>query len=107
MRDDTISRQAAIAWCRPEDWGTPDERWRPESEYGAMIGALPPAQQWIPVAERMPEQRDLVLIMYYTNKGRHFYGVDFYNGVGFITENVTHWMPLPDPPKGEDDERTD
>jgi len=41
---DLISRQAAIEWCRPEGWGTPDERWRPESEYGAMLKALPSAQ---------------------------------------------------------------
>ena len=40
---DLISRQAALEWCRPEDWGTPDERWRPESEYGAMLEALPSA----------------------------------------------------------------
>ena len=41
---DLIDRQAAIEWCRPEEWGTPDERWRPESEYGAMLEALPSAQ---------------------------------------------------------------
>lgn len=44
---DCVSRQAAIEWCRPEDWGTPDERWRPESEYGAMLETLPSAQPGI------------------------------------------------------------
>lgn len=39
---DYISREDALKWCRPEEWGTPDERWRPESEFGKMIKALPP-----------------------------------------------------------------
>lgn len=28
-------------WLHRDVWGTPDERWRPESEFGAMIDALP------------------------------------------------------------------
>lgn len=40
---DYISREDALKWCRPEEWGTPDERWRPESEFGKMIKALPAA----------------------------------------------------------------
>lgn len=63
--DDLISRQAAIKWCRPEEWGTPDERWRPESEYGAMLEALPhaqPEQRWIPCKERLPEIGDTYIV---------------------------------------------
>ena len=26
---------------KPEDWNTPDERWRPESEFGKAIDAMP------------------------------------------------------------------
>ena len=26
-----------------EEWGTPDERWRPESEFGAIVDAIPTA----------------------------------------------------------------
>lgn len=47
---DLISREDALKWCKPEEWGTPDERWRPESEYGAFIQALPSAEKtgrWI------------------------------------------------------------
>lgn len=47
---DTISRQDALRFTNPEDWGTPDERWMPESEYGRYIQSLPSAErtgQWI------------------------------------------------------------
>ena len=40
---DYIKREDALKWCRPEEWGTPDERWRQESEFGEMIKALPAA----------------------------------------------------------------
>lgn len=40
---DYIKREDALKWCRLEDWDTPDERWRPESEFGQMIKALPAA----------------------------------------------------------------
>lgn len=36
-----ISREDALKWCHEEEWHTPDERWRPESEYGEYIKALP------------------------------------------------------------------
>lgn len=38
-----ISREDALKWTTPEDWGTPDEVWRPESEYGRYIQSLPSA----------------------------------------------------------------
>lgn len=61
--EDTISRRAAIEWCRPEDWGTPDERWRPESKYGAMIEALPSAQ---------PEQSESEDITFWKKRAREY-----------------------------------
>lgn len=38
-----IEREAALGFTKPEEWGTPDERWRPESEFGEFIKALPKA----------------------------------------------------------------
>ena len=34
---DLISRSALMAHFKQEEWGTPDERWRPEREFGRMV----------------------------------------------------------------------
>ena len=64
-------------------------------------------QEWIPVEERLPEEK-VNCIVYY----KHAYcdnddywaiGICFYNGEKFQMDwsyKVTHWMPLPKPPKG-------
>ena len=62
-------------------------------------------QQWIPVTERMPKEQENVLC----TDGIHvevgeliegsFYDLDTYDSS--IISGVTHWMPLPDPPKVE------
>ena len=62
-------------------------------------------QEWIPVAERLPEEKVNCIVHY-----RHAYcdnddywaiGVCFYDGEKFrsnLAYKVTHWMPLPQPP---------
>ena len=65
-------------------------------------------QEWISVNERLPEEK-VNCIVYY----KHAYcdnddywaiGICFYDGEKFqmgLSYKVTHWMPLPKPPKGE------
>ena len=65
-------------------------------------------QEWIPVEERLPEEKVNCIVHY-----KHAYcdnddywaiGICFYNGEKFQMDwsyKVTHWMPLPKPPKGE------
>ena len=65
-------------------------------------------QEWISVDEMLPEEK-VNCIVYY----KHAYcdnddywaiGICFYDGEKFKMDwsyKVTHWMPLPQPPKGE------
>ena len=67
------------------------------------VGFLP---KWIPVTERLPEPKELVLCIWKDINGIH-YGFARYqhDNVWYVSNEgmpeVTHWMPLPQPPKGE------
>ena len=65
-------------------------------------------QEWISVKDRLPEEKANCIVYY-----KHAYcdnddywaiGICFYDGEKFqmdLPYKVTHWMPLPEPPKGE------
>ena len=65
-------------------------------------------QEWISVDERLPEEKVNCIVHY-----KHAYcdnddywaiGICFYDGEKFqidLSYKVTHWMPLPKPPKGK------
>ena len=68
-------------------------------------------RRWIPVTERLPEYEGAYLV--YTERGS-IYASHFYTekrfASGYVREaqwsqrgtvKVTHWMPLPEPPKEE------
>ncbi len=62
-------------------------------------------QEWIPVTERLPEDY-LPVLVYKTGPDESYGNVDsayrsMGRWVGCIGLYVTHWMPLPTPPKGE------
>ena len=102
---DTISRQAAI-----------DAIFGRSHEIIKMrIGNLPsaqPEQRWIPCSERLPqpneEDADGFIKAYLVQDGR-WMDVARWNGdcwiawgYGTALTNVTAWMPLPEPYKGDD-----
>ena len=82
-------------------------------------------QKWIPVSERLPENKgdylvakqlfgdSYVRVVSFAKDGRKVSRYDFQNQwknvwyeydreYGYITiDSVTHWMPLPEAPKGE------
>ena len=69
-------------------------------------------QRWIPVTERLPDKNMKCLCSYvfHENTDYHFEQVLFYYATcenphfqheGELGLKVTHWMPLPDLPKGE------
>ena len=67
-------------------------------------------QRWIPVTERLPEEGETVLVFGYWHEkfqplmcylSPHRKGEWFTTVAGQQVYTVTHWMPLPEPPKGE------
>ena len=75
----------------------------------ALYGALP---KWIPVSEKLPEESGHYLICLECKCNGESLGAwmqmawfceKFYwehrYGDGIFNETVTHWMPLPEPPK--------
>ena len=78
----------------------------------AMKTALDFIPQWIPVTERLPEEWKSVLTYqpYKNDREKPLIRISWYIGAGIWREceqantlelPVTHWMPLPEPPKEE------
>ena len=68
--------------------------------------------RWIPVEERLPDEIGNYLVVINCPRGRWDEICTFYGGKEWVsideyaeiaTKWVTHWMPLPDPPKEVDD----
>ena len=65
-------------------------------------------QEWVDVKDRLPEEKVNCIVhykhAYCNNDGYWAIGFCFYDGEKFQFEQaykVTHWMPMPQPPKGE------
>ena len=85
-----------------------DERYRHDRlqdfcvAQGEELSKLKAQQRWIPVTERLPEDDDDVLIMSSGSISMGYYSI--YNEywadyINVYNSDVTHWMPLPEPPK--------
>ena len=59
--------------------------------------------KWIPVTERLPEQYESVIVWTSDRElgEAQFDGERFEWCADEAFADVTHWMPLPEPPKGE------
>ena len=104
--DDLINRQAAVlALVHNQSWNSHEDQ---RNAIG-IIADLPPAREWIPVSERLPQTTGLYLVTgKWWDKARQIWLCEFarladvagwFNGA----ENpaVDAWMPLPEPYKGE------
>lgn len=59
--------------------------------------------KWIPVSERLPENDKTVLVWNRRNSREYFDVYDHGSWIILESEDITHWMPLPEPPKEETD----
>ena len=60
--------------------------------------------EWIPVSERLPDEEQRVLVWSQSN-GLHIAYIDLWRQWRDADDNhgkkITHWMPLPEPPRCE------
>lgn len=77
-----------------------------EMEADYLIANGVTIQQWIPVTERLPEEGDRCLcnVRSFAFPGSFYQTILRYSKDGFqdgcvYEEGVSHWMPLPEPPK--------
>ena len=85
------------------DWTT---GWEEAANYLIAHGVT--VQEWIPVNDRLPKDWTDVLVLsrfgfletavYTGTPGKWRIG---WNGDMLEADSITHWMPLPQPPKGE------
>lgn len=112
---DLISRSALMAHFKQDEWGTPDERWRPEREFGRMVLNAPAVDaepRWIPCSERLPEDGRQVLVYarsvhFALAKYEEMREADGTYKKQWVTfdawkpfykiKEVIAWMPLPEP----------
>lgn len=68
-----------------------------------IIASQPPADQWIPCSERLPEEEGYYIVTYnlegYKVIDRTFFS-ETYGAFMRYGQAVTAWMPLPEPYKG-------
>lgn len=58
--------------------------------------------EWISVEDKLPEESADYLVWVNNFDCEPYIRIEGYLGdFGFTRKTITHWMPLPDPPKGE------
>ena len=81
---------------------------RNQYEKGYADGKADTMTEWIPVTERLPEDNSHVLAYLRIGEEGRIYPASYAKGMWWdcifstpTTKTTTHWMPLPEPPKGE------
>ena len=111
MKDEILEQLADL--IRKIELSIADTPWalRPADECYHMAEKLithgVTIQEWVPVKEQLPDDsRSVILCTRSRIVGIGFYDkttrkwVQHYSGGGIYVD-VTHWMPLPEPPKGK------
>lgn len=99
-----LKEVVAIQQC---GFGDPRPTYETAARYLISHGVT--VQEWISVNDRLPEDSGYYLVVYRDKyNGSISIAFDMYVKCGAgewwaseFTHNITHWMPLPQPPKGE------
>ena len=107
MKDDLISRQAAIDEVQRHrenvlggyeyDEGVAFVYAAAHNHIIEVIKCIPSAQQWIPCSERLPDQNGKYLVV---GRQKAINILKFDGGRWYGKWGVVAWMPLPEPYKG-------
>lgn len=101
--NDLISRKALLAEYDRVHIGEPGKARK-------LIEDAPAVREWIPVSERLPENFGEYIVTVQNETGELYsdyadydpYHKKWRTGLFLgVRDKVTHWMPLPEPPKGE------
>ena len=108
----TITLEEALQKIQELQQELQDERYRHdryvdfELAQAEELRKLKEQTRWIPLAERLPEIGDRCLcnVKSFAFPGSFYHAILRYDKYGFVeggiyTDDVTHWMPLPEPPK--------
>ena len=85
------------------------DQFRIETTVDHLISNGVTVQEWIPVTERLPEENNQWVLCLCVSGEMEVLRFDYtmwnwdaqYPGRCYMENYVTHWMPLPQPPKGE------
>ena len=67
-----------------------------------VLMQAPAVNEWVSVKERLPDRSGTYLVI---GKRGTPHAAHYYTGKrGFSNPYATHWMPMPEPPKGEKNE---
>ena len=107
VREKLVELESALrkSMCRGYDDVTDIEYIEYEETAKNLIANGVTIQKWIPVTERLPEKGDkyLCIVKSCLFRGATYQTILGYDKGGFhdgciCMEDVTHWMPLPEPP---------
>ena len=103
-----MTREEAIWYLTPIAESASLERYKEALSMAVAALREQEERRWIPVEERLPEHGDVVLcfmkfgeqrILQWDNVSSLWLG--YGHGDDWQKADVTNWMPLPQPPKGE------
>ena len=89
-----------ISWLRDKADRADNPSWTRMMHRAAnRLQVLDQKQKWIPVTERLPEQGQEVIVYDGGVVGPKVFAYHFWNKDYSSWLRITHWMPMPEPPK--------